>query len=153
MRLLKCNSCGEKFPKDELIYTSESRKVCKQCHMDASDYRTLIDNLCKLYGVNRPEGLWLKKIKDYKEEGISYAQIWYVMDYITRIIGKKPEEFTIMSVPSYFNSTRKLYDAKYKFDLSLERAGQQKIQKIKVEEVNIIKPNLHKTRMMDIGEL
>ena len=102
-----------------------------------------------LYGVDRPEGLWVSKIKTYKEEGMSYNQIWCVMDYIVRILGKKPDEFTIMAIPSYYNSTKKLYESKWRFDTSLEKLPKTlTIQKIKVDKSNIIKPNLNNFHLL-----
>lgn len=154
MKLLKCNICGNKFPDNELIRTSKTRKLCQRCHIDAEEYKTLIANLCNLYGVDRPEGLWVSKIKTYKEEGMSYNQIWCVMDYIVRILGKKPDEFTIMAIPSYYNSTKKLYESKWRFDTSLEKLPKTlTIQKIKVDKSNIIKPNLNKTRHYNLEEV
>lgn len=154
MKLLKCNSCGNKFPEHELIKLSKTRQRCYSCHIDAEDYKLLIQNLCILYGVDKPEGLWVRKIKTYKEEGISYGQIWLVMDYIVRILGKKPEEFTIMSVPSYYNDAKKLYESKWRFESSFEKLPNiLPIQKIQVDESNIIKPNINKTRYYNLEEV
>lgn len=154
MRLIKCNKCGNKHPKSQLIYTSEKYKLCQVCFNDAREYEYLIKMLCELYGVDRPDGLWLSKIKHYKEEGMSYSQIWCVMDYIVRILGKKPDEFTIMAVPSYYNSAKKLYESKWRFDTSLEKLPETlPIQKIEIDVSNIIKPNINKTRYYKLEEV
>jgi hypothetical protein len=154
MRMLKCNKCGEKHPKDQLIYTSEKHKLCPSCFTDGNEYRYLIDNLCKLYNVDRPNGLWLSKIKTYREEGITYSQIWCVMDYIVRILGKKADEFTIMAVPTYYNSAKKLYESKWRFDNSLHQIKEPREDiKIRISEDNIIKPKVENTRIYNIGEI
>lgn len=154
MKLLKCSICGNKFPEDELIRTSKTRKLCLGCHRDAEDYKLLIDNLCKLYGVDKPDGKWFSRIKAYKEEGMNYGQIWFVVDYMTRIIGKKPDEFTIMNVPNYYLATKKLYDSKWRFENSLDKLPEGlQIQKVRVDKNNIIKPKIDKTRFYNIEEV
>lgn len=154
MRLIKCNKCGYKYPKSQLIYTSEKYKLCQKCFNDAREYECLIKNMCELYGVDRPDGLWLGKIKQYRDDGMSYNQIWCIMDYIVRILGKKADEFTIMAIPSYYNSTKKLYESKWRFETSLEKSSDAlQIQKVKVDASNIVKPNINKTRNYNIEEV
>lgn len=154
MRMIKCNKCGEKHPKSELIYTSDTYKLCQRCFIDANEYKHLIDNLCKLYKVDRPDGMWLSKIKTYKEEGISYSQMWCVIDYMIRILGKKVDEFTILGIPNYYNSARKLYETKWRFDNSLQAITEPRVDnKIKVSKDNIIKPKIQNTRKYNIEEV
>lgn len=101
-RLLICHTCKEKFPANELIQTSKTRRSCKACYQIRQDYTELIDYICKGFGQKAPTGKQLRDIKKFKEMGITYKEIQWTLYYIFCIANKKVEDNNIGLVP-YFH--------------------------------------------------
>lgn len=150
-----CHSCKEKFYKDELIQVTKSKRLCKECNekvqREAEEYKALIDYICTGFRIKAPTGQQLKSIKEFKELGYSYSEIQYTIYYIYSVLRRKPEGTSLGLVPFYYERAKEHY--------MLVQNAKRTARKISTEEVtverkvDIFKPNVKNTRLINIEEL
>lgn len=155
MRLVKCNKCGEQFPKETLIYINSNTKYCTRCKAEIDEFRSFTDELKRMYGDNAPYGFIVKKAKDLvNTKGMTYQQIYLIMDYMLRIEGKKLTEDLILLVPNYYNPTVRLYEDKAKFNTSLSKIiNMTPLETYEVKEVSKVIPKTDKIIKVNIEDL
>jgi predicted RNA-binding Zn-ribbon protein involved in translation (DUF1610 family) len=113
-RLATCKGCGKKLQPDEK-YVHSSKAYCKDCydsiHRDGEEYKTLIDFICTNYEIERPTGLMLKQIKEYKNEySYSYAAMTYTLWYAKEILSKQfIERYGVALIKHYYNEAKSFY--------------------------------------------
>lgn len=154
-RLVQCNTCKNKFDKEELIQVNKSTRICAECDAkkkkDALEYKELIKYMCDGFRLDRPTGQQLKSIKKFKELGYSYADIQYTLYYIFFVERKQVYNYSIELVPYYY-----LKAMEHK---RLINNAKRTAKKLATEEVVIVtgkstqKPNLKNTRLVDIENL
>lgn len=154
-RLVQCNTCKNKFDKEELIQVNKSTRICAECDAkkkkDALEYKELIKYICDGFRLDRPTGQQLKSIKKFKELGYSYADIQYTLYYIFFIERKQVYNYSIELVPYYY-----LKAMEHK---RLIANAKRTARSLATKEViintnnNIRKPKLNNTRLVDIETL
>jgi hypothetical protein len=150
-----CHNCREKFPKEELIQVTKSRRLCVKCDKkvtkEAEEYKNLIDCICSGFNIKAPTGQQLKSIKQFKELGYSYYEIQYTLYYIYGILRKKPEGTSLGLVPFYYEKAKEHY--------RLVENAKNSAKSMVIEERNVerivkeYKINIHKTRLINIEEI
>lgn len=153
-KLLICHYCKNKFPSEELIQITKTRRSCKGCIQAKDDYKQLIDYICKGFGQTAPTGKQLKDIKRFKELGYSYKEIQWTIYYIFCIANKKLEDNNIGLVPYYYEKAKEHF-------LTLEKVKENSKDIEIQKEITIIrkprnekpKTKLNKTRYVNIEEL
>lgn len=88
-RLAKCKGCSKELKSDERFIHS-NKTYCLNCYnlkiKESEDYDKLILWICKYFNQDKPNGLILKQIKDYKDKfEYTYAGIHYCLWYLTEI--------------------------------------------------------------------
>ena len=72
-RLSTCKQCGKKLTKEEK-YTYSNKTYCIDCYnlklQEHEDYLNLVSGICKYFNIDKPTGLILKQLKDYKNKYI-----------------------------------------------------------------------------------
>ena len=139
-RLSTCKLCGKKLHKEEKhIY--KNKTYCKDCYdilaKESNEYKNLIDSICAYFNIDKPTGLILKQIKDYKEN-FKYQYKWmqYCLWYVTYIQNKTMEKKYGVAIIKYeYENAMEYYNQQNKIGKGLE----DKIKKIKSNENKIFK--------------
>lgn len=182
-KLLVCHYCKNKFPSEELIQTTKTRRSCSGCieerekkkvkanevkiekakekeqekDAERDDYRELIDYICKGFGQTAPIGKQLNDIRRFnKELGYTYKEIQWTLYYIFCVLKKRAVNNSLGLVPYYHK------EAKDHF-LTLERVRESSKDIEIQKEITIIrnskghnpksKARLDKTRYVNIEEI
>lgn len=92
-RLSKCKGCNKELDISERKILS-NKTYCIECYdskiREKENYDNLISWICNYFNNDRPNGLILKQIKEYKDTfQYTYGGIAYCLWYITSIKGVK----------------------------------------------------------------
>lgn len=143
-RLSTCKLCEKQITKEEkFIYSNKS--YCKTCYdikiKDHEEYTNLINSICIYFSINKPTGLILKQLKEYKEKfDYTYGGMSYCLWYITEILNKKLDvkygvaiiKFEYENAKDYFNKQQSIRNSLNK---PLNNEVTKKVQ-IKVKKTN-----------------
>lgn len=140
-RLSTCKMCGAKLTKEEK-YTYNNKTYCEKCYnkklKEKEDYKNLIESICKYFNIDKPDGLILKQIKNYKEDfGYNYTGMLYTLWYCSDILNKHFErkygiaiiKYEYKNAEEYFLSQQKIVN---------------KLNNIKENKTNIVNINMKK---------
>lgn len=150
-----CNTCREKFYKDELIYLTKSNKICHKCNEEkkvhAETYKALIEFICWGFNIKAPTGQQLKSIKKFKDSGLNYTDMHMTLYYIYMVEKRKVEGTSIELIPYYYEK------AKAHFEM-VEKAKKSASSHVSEPEVVIVSakkhmPNINRTRIIDISKI
>lgn len=146
-RMAKCKGCGIPLaPEDR--YRRNSKTYCKECfekaERNAEEYKDLVEFICENYGsgepLEKPTGLMLKQIKEYKNEyGYTYGGMAYTLWYCKEVLGKSlVEKYGIGIVKYYYEEAGEYYlqqeRIKERVEASEPAAGKVNIVKMKRKE-------------------
>lgn len=104
----KCKKCGKQLAKDEK-HIHSGKTYCKKCYdvvtLQATQFKELIDYVCKLFELDRPDGFMLKQIKEFHDEnGWPYSGITYTIWYSIEILGVRPiQKYGLYFVRNNYN--------------------------------------------------
>lgn len=78
--------------RDLHVYGKNKNRFCMKCYKKEQQITFDRNRLCafiaKLFGLDRPTGIMLRQIKEYKEkQNISYRNMYFALDYATNIKG------------------------------------------------------------------
>lgn len=112
-RLSTCKTCGCKLTKEEK-YTYSNKTYCNSCYdikiRESTEYNILISSICNYFGDNKPTGLILKQLKDYKENfEYTYSGMSYCLWYITEILNRKLDRKYGIALVKYEYENAKAY--------------------------------------------
>lgn len=144
-RLSTCKLCGCKLTKEEK-YTHSNKTYCKSCYdakiKEFNEYNALVSSICKYFGEDKPTGLILKQIKDYKENfgytynGVSYC-LWYITDILNRTLEKK---YGIALVKYEYENAKMYYNNQEKISNSVQNSNNETkevMRKVKINNKSI----------------
>lgn len=155
-KLSSCKGCDKLLqPEEKHIHCSKT--YCSICYekvkRESEEYKQLIKYICEIYEIDRPTGLILKQLKEYKDEfAYTYVGIIYTLWYLKEILNK---EFIVLYgvslVKFCYDEAKNYYIHQEEIKKSMEVNG-------KVEIITkIVKMNKHNnTRnnsLIDIGTL
>lgn len=88
-RLSKCKGCNKELQTNEK-HMYANKCYCENCYngkiLEKKDYENLLSYICNCFDTERPNGLILKQIKDYKENfNYTYGGIHYCLWYLTEV--------------------------------------------------------------------
>jgi len=144
-RKSKCKGCDKLIGKEEKFVHS-SKAYCKECYdkiqVSGQSYNLLIKTICEYLNIERPTGLILKQMKEYKEQlGYSYDGMTYAMWYIKTIEGKSFSEikYGIALVKYAYERARDYFNNQQKIEASVQNNKEHR-----EEKVNVVKMNMDK---------
>lgn len=111
---VKCPMCGEMNDKEDTISQS-GRYFCKECfkekELNADSYKRLIGYICRLYKIEKPTGMMLKQIKDFKNEyKFTDDGIYMTLKYYYELLDNSILEGVGLGiVPYYYEKAKKQY--------------------------------------------
>lgn len=155
-RLSSCKGCDKQLqPEEKHIHCSKT--YCSICYekvkRESDEYKQLIKYICEIYEIDRPTGLMLKQLKDYKNEySYSYGGILYTLWYLKEILNK---EFIVLYgvslVKFCYEEAKNYYIHQEEIKKSMEVNGKAEII------TKIVKMTRHTTKknnsLIDIGTL
>lgn len=155
-RLSSCKGCGKQLqPEEKHIHSSKT--YCSICYekvkRESDEYKQLIKYICEIYEIDRPTGLMLKQLKEYKDEySYSYGGILYTLWYLKEILNK---EFIVLYgvslVKFCYDEAKNYYIHQEEVKKSMETNGKVGII------TKIVKMKRHTTKknnsLIDIGTL
>lgn len=158
-RLSTCKGCGKQL-KPEEKHMHSAKSYCKECFekisRDSEEYKQLIKYICDNYNIDRPTGLMLKQIKDYKNEyAYTYGGMTYTLWYINEILSK---EFIVMygvSLIKYYYedaSAYYLHQEEIKKSMEVNCKAEIKTKVVKINKVNVVKIKQNNS-LIDLGDL
>ena len=153
-RLSICKLCGKKITKEEK-YMYSNKAYCKECYniklKEHEEYLNLIGGICSYFSINKPTGLILKQLKDYKEKfDFEYKWISYCLWYVTDILNKQLDiKFGIAIVKYEYENAKKYYNEQ------LEIKNSIKIEKPKevVRKVTINNTSIKNKLLINLDEV
>lgn len=118
---VKCQYCGEYGHKEDMVYieTGKKKVVKKYYHeeclkikeLDSVEYKKLIEYVCNLFDIDKPTGMMMKQIKEYRQEyNYRYFAIQLALEYFFVVKDNKiPEHKTLGIVPYIMEDAKKYY--------------------------------------------
>lgn len=155
-RLSKCKCCEKPLQSDEK-YIHSSKAYCKQCYdkivRDANEYKELIEFICTHYELEKPTGLILRQIKEYKTEyGWSYAAMTYTLWYCKDVLGKSfSEKFGVALIKHFYCEAEKYYTEQEQRRKQMEKLKNVEI-KTKIVNRNHVKPQTNSS-LLDLNSI
>jgi predicted RNA-binding Zn-ribbon protein involved in translation (DUF1610 family) len=156
-KLSTCKDCGKQL-KSEEKHIHSSKTYCDKCYekviRDSEEYKQLIKYICDNYEIDRPTGLMLKQIKDFKTEfGYTYGGIAYTLWYIKEILNK---EFIVIYgislVKFCYEDAKNYYIHQEEIAKSMEINSKAEI-KTRVVKINNVDKNTKNNSLIDISNL
>lgn len=143
-RLSKCKGCEKELSKEEK-YVYSNKTYCKKCYeqiqIEHQAYDLLLRTICEYYSIDKPTGLMLKQIKDYKEQfNYTYNGITYALWYIKAIENRSFSEikYGIALVKYYYEKAKQYFNQQQRISNSV------KTQSDTTLKINEVKVNLNK---------
>lgn len=144
-RLSKCKGCDKELHTDER-YKYSNKTYCKKCYdfkiAEKQSYDNLISWICTYFGENKPNGLILKQIKEYKDKfdytysGIHYC-LWYLVEIKNVRIDKK---YGIALVKFEYENSKTYFEQQQNIKNSIVKPVENEIiKKVKLKSNNKIK--------------
>lgn len=129
-RKVKCPICGTLNEKEDTIEISK-RYYCKKCgekHLEEreskkSDWDLLFNYICKIYNIDKPNGMMFKQLKEYRSEPYNYTDggMYATLRYIYEIEEVEVKDGTGLGlIPYYYEKTRRYYEDLQRVEDSLE---------------------------------
>jgi len=156
-RLSKCKDCGKSLqPEEKHIHSSKT--YCITCYekiaQSSNEYKQLIKYICDNYEIERPTGLMLKQIKEFKDEFLyTYGGIIYTLWYVKEILNK---EFIILYgvaiVKFYYDEAKTFYLHQEEIKKSMEVNGKVEV-KTKIVKINRTNKTKVNNSLIDLGNL
>jgi len=157
-RKSKCKSCELEISKEEKFIHS-GKSYCKECYdkiiTSTQDYNLLIKTICEYLNIEKPTGLIMKQIKEYKDQlGYTYGGMTYCLWFIKAIECKSFSEikYGIALVKYNYEKSKSYFLQQGKITNSVQNASQE-------GAVNEVKVNLDKVYakkdsfLFNIGDL
>ncbi len=147
-RLSTCKGCGRKLQPEEK-YVHASKTYCKECFevidRESTEYKNLIDFICKNYEIERPTGLMLKQIKEYKNYySYTYAAMTYTLWYTKEILNKQfIEKYGVALIKHYYNEAKNFYDEQDRIQNQMMKLENVEV---KTKVVKRVKNNSYNTK-------
>jgi len=117
---LKCFTCKELFPKDELTVKSQ-KKYCPTCleikeeesAKNKTDWDLLFEYICKLYNIDKPTGMMFVQMKNYRAD-YDYTNIgmYCTLKYYYEVLDNTVLEDSGLGIMPYFYDKAKKYNNK-----------------------------------------
>lgn len=148
---VKCPDCGMMNDKENTIQHS-NRYYCKECYKIRSEnvdgYKRLISYICKLYRIDKPTGIILRQIKEFKsdykftDDGI-YMTLKYYYDLLDNAV---IDGVGIGIVPYYYEKAKQQYLTLLKIEDQSEEyvEDEKKVIRVDIEKRNGILDNFKK---------
>lgn len=155
-RLSKCKDCGKELVKEDK-YKYSNKTYCRGCYdkhiYENQMYNQLISNICKYFDIDKPTGLILKQIKEYKDKfDYTYSGIEYSLWYITQILNKSLElKYGIALVKYEYENAKEYFTKQQNIKKSIEN-NEIKIKDV-VKTIKIKKKNKFKNFSINIDNL
>lgn len=114
MKIPKCQKCGKELQNEDK-YKHGSKNYCGVCYKqvtrEANEYKKLVEYICVVFSITRPNGFILKQIKDLKTNyNYSYLAIQYTMWYCKEILDIKfNDKYGISLIKNYYDEAKKYY--------------------------------------------
>lgn len=111
---VKCPVCNTMNDKEETVAYG-NRYYCKTCYEEKEQsvdgYKRLVSYICRLYNINKPTGMMLKQIKDFKNEyGFTDDGIYMTLRYYYELLDNKVLEGVGLGiVPYYYEKAKQQY--------------------------------------------
>jgi hypothetical protein len=125
-RTSKCKKCEKKIVKEEK-YIVSGKGYCEDCYEDIliekESYKNLISIVCEYFNIEKPTGLILKQIKQYRDEfNYSTSGITYTLWYIKEIEGKSFNEvkYGIALVKYYYEKAKQYFEQQERISRSVD---------------------------------
>lgn len=136
-RTAKCKGCGKDLlPEERFKY--KSKNYCKSCYnkfsIQENEYKVLIDCVCNYFEIDKPSGLILKQIKDYKKSfGYKYAAMTYTLWYCKEIVSMEfKEKYGVYMVKNYYDEAAEFYDHQEKLKIKIQNLSNEDMNKTKI---------------------
>lgn len=158
-RLSSCKGCGKQLqPEEKHIHSSKT--YCEECYnkvlRESEEYKQLIQFICENYRIDRPTGLMLKQIKDYKTEfNYTYGGMTYTLWYLKEIENKEFITMYGVSLVKYYYENASeyfLHQEEVKKSMELNSKVEIKTKVVKVNRINNIKQT-NNNSLIDLGNL
>lgn len=156
-KLSACKTCGKPLkPEEKHIHSSKT--YCDVCYgkiiKDSDEYKQLIKYICDNYEIDRPTGLMLKQIKEYKEDyQYTYGGMTYTLWYVKEIISKEfITMYGVAIIKFYYDDAKQYFINQEEVKKSIELNAKAEI-KTKVVKVNRTNVNVKSNSLIDLGSL
>jgi len=132
-RLSTCKGCSKKLQPEEK-HNHGSKTYCVDCvkkvEREATEYKQLIEFICTNYELERPTGLILKQIKEYKTDfGYTHAAMTYTLWYCKEVLSKEfIEKFGVALIKHYYDEAKDYYLQQEKMKESISRISQTELK-------------------------
>lgn len=147
-RLSTCKLCNKQITKEEK-YTYANKTYCIDCYniklQEKQDYDTLIGNICRYFDEDKPNGLILKQVKDYKENfDFCYSGMTYCLWYITEILNKKiDKKYGIALVKFEYENAKNYFTQQQNIKNSITKpTNVEVVKKVKLKSHNNFRDKL-----------
>lgn len=156
-RLSTCKCCGKQL-KSEEKHIHSSKTYCKKCYekiiRESEEYKQLITFICENYLIDRPTGLILKQIKEYKNDYLyTYGGIVYTLWYVKEILNKEfIVTYGVSIVKYYYDEAKEYYSQQEKIKKDMETNCNAKI-KTKIVKVGKGNKTTKTNSLIDLGNL
>lgn len=147
-RLSSCKGCNKQLePEEKYIHCSKT--YCSICYekvkRESEEYKQLIKYICDNYEIDRPTGLMLKQIKEYKDEySYTYGGISYTLWYLKEIQNKEfITMYGVSLVKFCYDEAKNYYLHQEEIKKSMEANGKAEIitKIVKMNRNNTTKQN------------
>lgn len=157
-RKSKCKGCSIEITKEEK-YIISGKGYCKTCHdeiqHEKENYKLLISTICEYFGIDKPTGLIIKQVKQYKDEfDFSNAGIGYTLWYLKEIKNKSFElKYGIALVKYHYEEAKQYFDQQQKIsDSVITEKPEVKTREVKLNINKVYKKNVN-NYTIDLNEL
>lgn len=162
-RKAKCKGCSVELEAGHKKI-HKGKKYCDDCYetvtkdddKEVSDYKLLIDTICKYFTIDKPTGLILKQIKEYKDTyGYFDSGIGYTLWYMKEIEGIRFDEvkYGIARVKYYYEKAEAYFMQQSMIRESMENHIPEENNKVVVIKNNKIQKNERKSFTLNIDDL
>lgn len=114
----------------EQRYPYSNKSYCKKCYdfkvKEREQYNVLIKTICECFNIEKPTGLILKQIKDYKDKfnyiysGMTYC-LWYLKEILNSSFDVKYGiaiiKYQYENAKHYFESQQKINESVSHFEI------------------------------------
>lgn len=114
-----CKLCGVVLKPEEKV-KFKSKTYCTNCYTklnrESEEYKSLIAYICDVFNIEKPTGMMLAQIKDYKNNySYTYGGMKYTLWYYTEIAQKEPiVKYGVGSIKYYYEEAKNYYSEQEK---------------------------------------
>jgi len=155
-RKVKCPYCEEMLLRREAIRHTNGRYYHNNCYEEATkdsrEYAELIETVCRIFGMKKPNGQILRQLKLYREDpelNCTNKGMELTLRYYYDLLGNKPRDGDgVGIIPLNYHKAKEQYVKQMDINKSFEN-----INKSKKKEVYVTPSKKRVRKQFDINSL